>query len=300
MFCPKCGQLLADGVKVCINCGNIIVSDDDERTIHIERDSKPPVVDDDERTMRFSDVYGHESNEEPVLDEHVSDKNAEAFIAEEEQEGTALLTEVHESGEIKPETFASSDEEGTTLLSEESTGENNNGFSAFNSSASAFGYQVGQGQTTGQQTQHMVNQSNSSNGFQVQQQNYGYTYGAGNAQNGQAIYKGKSVSFGEAIKSFFSNYANFSGRATKSEYWWAFLFNLIVSTVLAFIPYVGAALTIGLMIPGISIGVRRLHDVGKRGTYLFMGLIPFAGAIILIVEFCKDSVGDNQWGPLKK
>ena len=57
MFCTKCGQLLADGVKVCINCGNIIVSDDDERTIHIERDSKPRVVDDDERTMRFSDVF---------------------------------------------------------------------------------------------------------------------------------------------------------------------------------------------------------------------------------------------------
>lgn len=105
-----------------------------------------------------------------------------------------------------------------------------------------------------------------------------------------------NVSFGKAIELFFKNYANFKGRASKSEYWWAFLFNFLVSLVAGWIPVVGWLVTLALLVPGIAICVRRLHDVGRAGTYYFMGLIPIAGFIILIIEFCKDSVGDNEWG----
>lgn len=107
---------------------------------------------------------------------------------------------------------------------------------------------------------------------------------------------GGRVGFGKAIALFFKNYVNFSGRATRSEYWWAYLFTALVSFVASYIPAVGPLILVALYIPGLSISVRRLHDIGKSWTYLFMALIPIAGPIILIINFCKESDGDNQWG----
>ncbi len=107
----------------------------------------------------------------------------------------------------------------------------------------------------------------------------------------------KRVSFGEAIKLFFVNYVNFTGRSTVSEYWWAFLFNFLVSLCTSWIPVVGQLITLGLLIPGLALGIRRLHDTGKHWYYIFMGLIPLAGFIILIVQYCKSSDADNEWGP---
>lgn len=105
-----------------------------------------------------------------------------------------------------------------------------------------------------------------------------------------------SVGFGEAIKLFFVNYTNFRGRSTKSEYWWAFLFNFLVSMVTSKIPVIGGIISLALWIPGLSLGVRRLHDTGKKWTYMLIGLIPLVGVILLIIQYCKDSDGDNQWG----
>lgn len=110
----------------------------------------------------------------------------------------------------------------------------------------------------------------------------------------------KSVSFGEAIKLYFINYANFTGRSTKGEYWWAFLFNFLVSLATAWIPVIGQLIALGLLIPGLSVGIRRLHDTGKSWVYILMGLIPLAGFIIIIVQYCKDSDVDNKWGPAPK
>lgn len=111
---------------------------------------------------------------------------------------------------------------------------------------------------------------------------------------------GGKVGFVDAIKLFFKNYVNFTGRATKSEFWWAFLFQFIVSFIACFIPIVGTLISLALLIPGISVSVRRLHDIGKPWPWILMGLIPIAGCIILIVYFVKDSDGDNQWGPAAK
>lgn len=127
----------------------------------------------------------------------------------------------------------------------------------------------------------------------VQTQN-AYTPSTGTPHNGK-------VGFGKAISLFFKNYVNFSGRASKSEYWWVFLFNMItfipLSLISSAVPPLGSLCSIALMIPGISLAVRRLHDTGKSGAYWFMGLIPLAGGIILLIEFLKDSEGDNQYGP---
>lgn len=110
-----------------------------------------------------------------------------------------------------------------------------------------------------------------------------------------AVDSGK-VGFVEAIKLLFKNYANFTGRTTKSEYWWAFLFLWLVNFVATYIPVVGGIISLALLIPNLSLNIRRLHDIGKSWVWLLMGLIPLAGFIILIVYYCKDSDGDNQWG----
>ncbi len=105
-----------------------------------------------------------------------------------------------------------------------------------------------------------------------------------------------SVSFGAAIKLYFTNYANFKGRATRSEFWWAYLFTFLATFVLAFIPVIGWLAMLALIVPNLAIMVRRLHDTGKPWPYILLSLVPFAGGIIMIVFCCQDSVGDNQWG----
>jgi len=112
------------------------------------------------------------------------------------------------------------------------------------------------------------------------------------------------MNFGEAISSGFSNYVNFSDRACRSEYWWWFLFVLIVQVVTNIIDAViGIQLTtvifsLAVLVPGIALGVRRLHDLDRSGWWLLLGLIPLVGAIVLLIWFCTEgSEGPNRFGP---
>jgi len=105
-------------------------------------------------------------------------------------------------------------------------------------------------------------------------------------------------------------YAVFSGRARRKEYWMFILFNLIFTTIAAIIDNVAGTTAgelhyglfyilygLAVFIPGISVAVRRLHDVGKSGWFYWIVLIPFVGAIWLLVLFCTDSVaGENEYG----
>lgn len=111
-------------------------------------------------------------------------------------------------------------------------------------------------------------------------------------------YQGTSVDFGEAIKRVFNHFADFNGRASRSEFWWGILFLFIVSWVGVFIPLVNLVLWIPVLIAQLALEVRRLHDIGRSGVYLLLGLIPCAGIIVLLVFYCSESVGDNQWGPV--
>ena len=104
----------------------------------------------------------------------------------------------------------------------------------------------------------------------------------------------RQVSFGEAISRAFSNYANFNGRASRSEYWWLVLFNFILGCI----PLVNILAGLALLIPSLALGARRLHDTGRSGWWLLLGLIPF-GALVLIVFFCQDSQPmPNEYGPV--
>lgn len=106
----------------------------------------------------------------------------------------------------------------------------------------------------------------------------------------------RSIGFGEAIKLLFQNYANFKGRATRSEFWWGFLFIWLLNFAATYIPVLGGIVSLALLIPNLSLCIRRLHDIGKSWVWFLMGLIPLVGWIILIVYYCKASDGDNQWG----
>ena len=111
----------------------------------------------------------------------------------------------------------------------------------------------------------------------------------------------KPVSFVDAVKLAFTNYANFNGRSRRSEYWWFTLFNSIGSSVLgAIVPDLVWIWTLALLIPGIAIVIRRLHDAGKSGWFYLWMLLPLAGQIIILIQLLKDSDADNKWGPNPK
>ena len=105
------------------------------------------------------------------------------------------------------------------------------------------------------------------------------------------------------------NYAVFSGRARRKEYWMFVLFNFIFALVLSLIGlltfgmlYILSILYgVAVLVPALAVAVRRLHDIGKSGWYYFIILIPIAGPIWFLVLMCTDSQpGDNQYGPNPK
>jgi len=115
------------------------------------------------------------------------------------------------------------------------------------------------------------------------------------------------MNFSEAIKSVFRNYANFSGRARRSEYWFFTLFCMIVNSCIQMIAlfapetvaiFISLAYGLGFMLPSISVSVRRLHDVGKSGWYYFAPLftIPIFIVLAIIAAFQAKASGDVPVG----
>ncbi|HMD46135.1 MAG TPA: DUF805 domain-containing protein [Acidimicrobiales bacterium] len=100
-------------------------------------------------------------------------------------------------------------------------------------------------------------------------------------------------------------YAQFTGRANRAEYWWFVLANLIINLVFdilgrvtAVFAIIGLLYALAVLIPGIAVAVRRLHDTNRSGWWLLIGLIPIVGWIVIIVFLVQDTVpGMNQWGP---
>lgn len=122
------------------------------------------------------------------------------------------------------------------------------------------------------------------------------------------------MNFGEAIKSYFKNYAVFKGRSRRSAFWYSVLFTALVSTAAGIInpgsldengwrnPGTLENLwTLATIIPSLAISFRRLHDTGKSAANLFWIFLPVIGWIILLVALVKDGTpGANQYGdPVK-
>jgi len=120
-----------------------------------------------------------------------------------------------------------------------------------------------------------------------------------------------------AAKTVLSKYATFSGRATRSEFWWWVLCAFIILSLTqvidgaliapmlgfeAFEENAGQPLSflfaLGLIFPNIAVGARRLHDIGKSGWWLLIGLIPVLGTLVLIYFYVQPSAPEtNEFGP---
>ena len=99
-------------------------------------------------------------------------------------------------------------------------------------------------------------------------------------------------------------YAVFNGRASRPEYWYFVLFNLLITIVLIIIDAVlsfgllNTIYSLAVLIPSLAVGVRRLHDTDRSGWWIFIGVIPLIGAIILIIFLATEGgYGDNRFGP---
>lgn len=105
-------------------------------------------------------------------------------------------------------------------------------------------------------------------------------------------------------------YVVFRGRARRREYWYFFLFNIVISIALGFIDGVtgmldpttgigtlGGIYSLAVFLPSIAVAVRRLHDIGRTGWWLLIILIPILGALTLLVFSLFDSQeDDNEYG----
>jgi uncharacterized membrane protein YhaH (DUF805 family) len=107
-------------------------------------------------------------------------------------------------------------------------------------------------------------------------------------------------------------YIDFTGRARRKEYWYFTLFNIIISFVLMFMDILlglttrdgwgplGAIYTLAVLIPGLAVTARRLHDTSRSGWWMLLGLAPCIG-LILLVYLVEDSYpGENEYGPNPK
>jgi uncharacterized membrane protein YhaH (DUF805 family) len=117
----------------------------------------------------------------------------------------------------------------------------------------------------------------------------------------------RKVGMVEAFKLFFSNYINFEGRSNRGEYWWAVLAIVLVSLVLSVIdgimtasggiPILGSIFSLATLVPGISLGVRRLHDIDKSGWWMLLMIVPVVGFLVLLYFFIqRPDEAPNRFG----
>lgn len=106
-------------------------------------------------------------------------------------------------------------------------------------------------------------------------------------------------------------YAVFSGRARRKEYWFFFLFNFIANVILGVVDYMTGTFsetlsmgllsgiyTVAVLIPSIAVSVRRLHDTNRSGWWLLIALVPFIGPLVVLIFMVLDGTpGDNRFGP---
>lgn len=126
-----------------------------------------------------------------------------------------------------------------------------------------------------------------------------------------------------AVKTCFSKYGTFSGRARRKEFWYWYLFTCLPIIVVFLLIFLGACTTMSyaqsvqpsntgmglgfveiviilwnliICLPSLAVTVRRLHDAGHSGWYYLISIIPLIGVILLLVALCTDSVADNKYG----
>lgn len=131
------------------------------------------------------------------------------------------------------------------------------------------------------------------------------------------------MSFVTAVKTCVRRYADFTGRARRSEYWWFYLAYVLVVLVIAIAGGIVAAVVgsvnetagsavgllvtilyfivaLALILPTLAVGARRLHDTGRSGWWLLLALVPLGGIVLLVFWVLDSSPGTNRFGPSPK
>jgi uncharacterized membrane protein YhaH (DUF805 family) len=122
------------------------------------------------------------------------------------------------------------------------------------------------------------------------------------------------MTMSEAVKAVLSKYATFSGRAPRSEFWWWWLFTILVQIVASIIDgilfgnmagmdsfhgpsFLSGLVGLALFLPSLAVTVRRLHDVGRSGWWIFLGLVPLIGFLVLLYWYVQPSKSEgNRFG----
>ena len=114
------------------------------------------------------------------------------------------------------------------------------------------------------------------------------------------------MTFQQAVQACFAKYVTFSSRAARSEFWYWQLFLTLAGLIVAILDTsfglhskpLGLIYYLVTLLPTLAVGARRLHDTGRSGWWLLLGLVPLIGWIVLLVWFCtKGSHGYNSFGP---
>ena len=112
------------------------------------------------------------------------------------------------------------------------------------------------------------------------------------------------MSFTEAISSGFSKYVVFNGRSSRSEYWWWMLFALIglfvfaiVDSIIGTFPLLYLIWWLAILLPGLAVTIRRLHDIDKSGWWILFGFVPLIGGIMWFIWYVgRGTEGPNRFG----
>lgn len=105
------------------------------------------------------------------------------------------------------------------------------------------------------------------------------------------------MNFQQAVQTCFRKYVDFSGRGSRSEYWWFVLAYIVVAVVTGLIHEVVYLVAIlAFLLPLLAAGARRLHDIGKSGWWLLLGLIPLIGLVLLYFMVQPSQPESNEYG----
>ena len=115
------------------------------------------------------------------------------------------------------------------------------------------------------------------------------------------------MTFQDAVRKCFENYATFSGRAARPEFWWFALFLFLANIVLGLIDAAILPTDVSLLaplfglatiVPAVAVSVRRLHDIGKSGWWVLLHLIPVIGFLVMLYFYVQPTEpGANEYGP---
>lgn len=105
------------------------------------------------------------------------------------------------------------------------------------------------------------------------------------------------MTFGQSISTCFKKYADFNGRASRSEFWWWVLFVFLGSAATGYVSQIVSGLfSLAVLLPYLAVGARRLHDTDRSGWLQLIGLIPLIGWIVLLVFFIQEPKEPNRFG----